>query len=69
MRQLHWFQNDLRLADNPALASATAADSLLCVYLMPNRDLQPDGPWPARDHFLRESLQALKATCKRWVRI
>ena len=35
MRQLHWFQTDLRLADNPALSSAQDADSLLCIYLMP----------------------------------
>jgi len=62
MRQLHWFQNDLRLADNPALASATVADSLLCVYLLPK-----PRPWcnltglgPQRDRFLRESLQTLK---------
>ena len=62
MRQLHWFQNDLRLADNPALASATFADSLLCVYLLPK-----PRPWcnltglgPQRDRFLRESLQTLK---------
>ena len=62
MRQLHWFQTDLRLADNPALASATRASSLLCVYLMPK-----PRPWcnlmglgPQRDRFLRESLQELK---------
>ena len=62
MRQLHWFQNDLRLEDNPALASATVADSLLCVYLLPK-----PRPWcnlrglgPQRDRFLRESLQTLK---------
>jgi len=62
MRQLHWFQNDLRLTDNPALASATVADSLLCVYLLPK-----PRPWcnltglgPQRDRFLRESLQTLK---------
>ena len=35
MRQLHWFQTDLRLADNPALSNAQDADSLLCIYLMP----------------------------------
>ena len=35
MRQLHWFQTDLRLADNPALSSAQGVDSLLCIYLMP----------------------------------
>ena len=62
MRLLHWFQNDLRLADNPALASAQSADSLLCVYLLPR-----PRPWcnltglgPQRDRFLRESLQELK---------
>lgn len=62
MRRLHWFQNDLRLADNPALASARSADSLLCVYLLPR-----PRPWcnltglgPQRDRFLRETLQELK---------
>lgn len=62
MRHLHWFQNDLRLSDNPALASHVAAESLLCVYLMPK-----PRPWcnltglgQQRDRFLRESLQALR---------
>ena len=62
MRQLHWFQTDLRLADNPALASAQDATTLLCVYLMPK-----PRPWcnltglgPQRDRFLRETLQELK---------
>ena len=62
MRQLHWFQTDLRLADNPALASAKDATTLLCVYLMPK-----PRPWcnltglgPQRDRFLRETLQELK---------
>ena len=62
MRQLHWFQTDLRLADNPALCSAQNADSLLCIYLMPK-----PRPWcnltglgPQRDRFLRESLRGLK---------
>ena len=63
MRHLHWFRNDLRLNDNPALASHAAADSLLCLYLMPN-----PRPWcnlngigKQRDRFLRESLIELKA--------
>lgn len=62
MRHLHWFQNDLRLADNPAIASHAAAASLLCVYLLPK-----PRPWcnqigtgPQRDRFLRESLRALQ---------
>jgi len=67
MRHLHWFQNDLRLADNPALVSAGDAESLLCVYLLPKAR-----PWcnltgigPQRDRFLRESLQALREALQR----
>ena len=62
MRHLHWFQNDLRLADNAALLSACDAESLLCLYLLPK-----PRPWcnltgigPQRNRFLRESLQALR---------
>jgi len=29
MRRLYWFQNDLRLADNPGLAAAAESDQLL----------------------------------------
>jgi deoxyribodipyrimidine photo-lyase len=62
MRHLHWFRTDLRLNDNMALASHAAADSLLCLYLMPKPK-----PWcnitgigPQRERFLRESLAELK---------
>ena len=62
MRHLHWFRSDLRLNDNPALASHAAAESLLCLYLMPKPK-----PWcnltgigEQRDRFLRESLIELK---------
>ena len=61
MRYLHWFQNDLRLDDNPTLSSTLTADSLLCVYLLPK-----PRPWcnlvglgAQRDRFLRESLQRI----------
>ena len=61
MRHLHWFRTDLRVTDNIALASHSAADSLLCLYLMPK-----PRPWcnlvglgPQRERFLRESLQDL----------
>jgi len=61
MRHLHWFRNDLRLRDNPAIASHAAADSLLCVYLMPK--VRPwcnlVGVGAQRERFLRESLQEL----------
>ena len=61
MRHLHWFRTDLRVTDNIALASHSAADSLLCLYLMPK-----PRPWcnlvglgAQRERFLRESLQDL----------
>ena len=63
MRQLHWFQTDLRLADNPALASTEDATTLLCVYLMPK-----PRPWcnltglgPQRERFLRETVESVMA--------
>ena len=62
MRHLHWFRTDLRLNDNPALASHAAAESLLCLFLMPKPK-----PWcnltgigAQRDRFLRESLIELR---------
>lgn len=39
---IHWFRNDLRLHDNPALrAAAASADRLLCVYLHDPRHDRP----------------------------
>lgn len=35
-RALHWFRNDLRLADNPALSAAAEAGQLLCLYIFDN---------------------------------
>ncbi len=63
MRHLHWFRNDLRLADNPALASHAAAQSLLCLYILPKPRpwFQQVGLGPQRDRFLRESLRELQA--------
>ncbi|MGO4405403.1 deoxyribodipyrimidine photo-lyase [Bosea sp. RAF48] len=33
-RSLHWFRNDLRLADNHALAAAAQAGPVLCLYIL-----------------------------------
>lgn len=62
MRTLYWFQNDLRLRDNPGLLAQIAADSLLLVYLHPvNRPwCNSTGIGEQRERFQRESLQALK---------
>ncbi len=38
-RTLHWFRNDLRLADNPALLAAVAGGPTLCLYIL---DTGPD---------------------------
>ncbi len=33
-RALHWFRDDLRLADNPALACAAESGALACLYIL-----------------------------------
>lgn len=55
---LHWFRNDLRLADNPALAAATEAGSVLCLYILDTGpDRRPIGG--ASRWWLSRSLDAL----------
>mgnify|MGYP001815900554 FL=1 len=62
MRRLYWFQNNLRVQDNPGLLAQTDAEQLLLVYLWPK-----NRPWcnltgmgAQRERFLVESLQALR---------
>ena len=62
MRKLYWFQQDLRLCDNPGVLAQADASDLLCVYIWPK-----NRPWcnitgmgPQRERFLLESLQALR---------
>ena len=33
-RVIHWFRNDLRLADNPALYQASASDEVMPIYIV-----------------------------------
>jgi deoxyribodipyrimidine photo-lyase len=61
MRQLYWFQTDLRLQDNPGLSAHLDANQLLLVYLWPK-----NRPWcnvtgigQQRERFLLESLREL----------
>ncbi|MCB0416072.1 MAG: deoxyribodipyrimidine photo-lyase [Bdellovibrionaceae bacterium] len=55
---IHWFRNDLRLADNPALSEAARAGAkVVCVYI-----LSPEAPWAmggASKAWLHASLSAL----------
>lgn len=67
MNTLHWFRNDLRLEDNPALNEAARGSSLLCVYV-----LQEPRPWcnlsgvgDQRRRFLLESLGDLQDVLRR----
>ena len=70
MRKLYWFQNDLRLQDNPGLLAQADAGQLLLVYCW--RDNRPwcnlTGIGNQRQRFLLESLQALKTShrCSPW---
>ncbi len=60
---IHWFRNDLRLADNPALMAAVAHGvPVIPVFVFDSRIL--DGRWrsPNRAWFLVESLRELAAS-------
>ncbi len=58
---IHWFRNDLRLDDNPALqAAADSGHSLICVYIL---DDEAPGVWRAGGAsrwWLQQSLTALQ---------
>ncbi len=62
MPEIYWFQNDLRLQDNPGLLEHAQADRLLLVYFWPE-----SRPWcnltgmgQQRRRFLLETLAALR---------
>ena len=56
---LHWFRNDLRLADNRALAEACGADVLAPVFVFDERLLAARSMGAPRVRFLRECVAAL----------
>ena len=62
MRRLYWFQNDLRLADNPGLAAQAEGEQLLLLYLWPRQRpwCHQNEPGPQRQRFLVESVRALR---------
>ena len=63
-RSLHWFRDDLRLADNPALTCAAESDAVLCLYILDEdgarRPLGGAARW-----WLSRSLAALSAALAR----
>ncbi|MBD8870710.1 cryptochrome/photolyase family protein [Nocardioides donggukensis] len=58
-RTVMWFRRDLRLADNPALLDACAADGVLPLYVLDPALWDPAGP--SRRGYLAASLRSLDA--------
>lgn len=59
MPAIHWFRNDLRLSDNPALLDAVGCGDVLPVYIWDTTDPKPIGG--ASRAWLHRSLQSLNA--------
>lgn len=58
MKTIHWFREDLRLQDNPALSIAAGAGQLVPVYFF------PEGLGAASYWWLHHSLKSLSASLK-----
>ncbi|QNN55039.1 deoxyribodipyrimidine photo-lyase [Nocardioides mesophilus] len=58
-----WFRRDLRLADNPALLEACAAEGVLPLFVLDDRLWGPAGP--SRRAYLAASLRSLDASLRR----
>ena len=66
---IHWFRQDLRLADNPALTEAARAGQVLPVYIL---DDEAAGDWAmggASRWWLHRSLEALNDSLGRRLRV
>ena len=59
---IHWFRQDLRLADNPALAAAAGAGSVLPVFILDDENAGSDRMGAASRWWLHHSLLALNAS-------
>lgn len=56
---VHWFRNDLRIQDNPALVAACKHQKVLLIYIA-EPDTSEWSPGQASDWWLHHSLQALQ---------
>ena len=56
---IHWFRQDLRLADNPALAAACQKGSVLPVYILDDANAGELIPGAASNWWLHQSLTTL----------
>jgi len=62
MRTLHWFRNDLRLQDNPALLAACQQGEVLPVFILDTDEPARSVPGGASRAWLQRSLIALNAS-------
>nr|WP_321456431.1 deoxyribodipyrimidine photo-lyase [uncultured Cohaesibacter sp.] len=56
---IHWFRQDLRLSDNPALSKAVASGRLLPIYILDDGNAGSDAMGGASRWWLNEALSAL----------
>ncbi|XOV87920.1 MAG: cryptochrome/photolyase family protein [Pseudomonadota bacterium] len=59
---IHWFRQDLRLADNPALTAAARAGKVMAIYILDDESAGDDAPGAASRWWLHESLTSLNAS-------
>ena len=60
MVSIHWFRQDLRLADNPALRAAVQAGTIIPLYIFDNVNPQANLPGAASQLWLHHSLANLQ---------
>ena len=56
---IHWFRQDLRLSDNPALCAAAAAGAVVPIYILDDETAGEDRMGSASRWWLHHSLAAL----------
>ncbi len=59
---IHWFRQDLRLADNPALTKAAEYGNVLPIYILDDENAQEYAMGGASRWWLNQSLSALNAS-------
>ena len=59
---IHWFRQDLRLADNPALTKATENDTVIPIYILDDDNAGNYSMGSASRFWLHHSLKALDAS-------
>ena len=59
---IHWFRQDLRLADNPALTKAAENDEVIPIYILDDNSAGNYAMGSASRFWLHRSLKALDAS-------